>query len=156
MKTFGLIQNIHREFLDNNPNISIEEIANDTVVHDGKYYHGTCSLMEGPREDFQELVRQAGHLFTTNSPMMGQWEKIMPPEKADDDIATLSIPVSRFKDFDRQYKKIKNNGQRWGQALHDYLQLDKVTSHKKWCDQLYNANAATARKMIESVLDYQN
>lgn len=39
---------------------------------------------------------------------------------------------------------------RMGQAFHQYMKLEKVSSEKDWCDRLYQLDGEEAKKMIAS------
>ncbi|AEH03460.1 hypothetical protein AVT69_gp034 [Pseudomonas phage PhiPA3] len=64
----------------------------------------------------------------------------------------ITIPVSRLVGFR------KPEGQRLGQAVHNLLQLCKVTNpeDKEWCDRLWNADGEVAQRMIDERLDREN
>jgi len=66
----------------------------------------------------------------------------------------LTIPFSRFKGFEHK----RNDGRRWGQHFHDYMELSKVTNgiDKVWCDKLYTVDDVTARQMVLNVIDQDN
>lgn len=66
---------------------------------------------------------------------------------------TLSIPATRVEAFRKPL-----NAMRWGQAFYGYMDFHKVThpANKAWCDRLYQADDATAKKMVESVTDHAN
>jgi hypothetical protein len=67
---------------------------------------------------------------------------------------SLSIPLSRYREFRKQY--IQQNGLRFGQAFYNYMELHKVTSEKEFCDTLFNASDVIAVSMIEGIVDYRN
>jgi len=66
----------------------------------------------------------------------------------------MSIPKSRFDAF--RYDPA--SGLRWGQAFHQYMGLEKVTSNanKEWADKLYYAKDNQAKNMVRKVLDESN
>lgn len=68
----------------------------------------------------------------------------------------ISIPLTQYQRFCKVWPLVKH--QRYGQAFHDHAQLFKLTSPqaKAWASELYNADNATAKKMIESCLDRNN
>ena len=67
---------------------------------------------------------------------------------------TIVIPKSRLD----QFRYDPNSGLRWGQAFHQFMGLEKVTSNanKEWADKLYNAKDNQARNMVLKVIDYDN
>lgn len=67
----------------------------------------------------------------------------------------ISIPYSRIKQFHATDYPVS---MRHGQALHAFLELDKIqdVDDRIWCDRLYNADESTAIKMIEAVTDWNN
>ena len=64
----------------------------------------------------------------------------------------MVIPKSRLDTFRR------DQNLRLGQALHNHLELHKVTNREDaaWCDKLWNADDVIAAEMIRSVTDYNN
>ncbi len=51
-------------------------------------------------------------------------------------------------------KTPRNPNLRFGQAFHQYFKLEKISGQDKdWCDKLYNADTATAKKMVEKATD---
>lgn len=53
--------------------------------------------------------------------------------------------------------KHRNKTLRYGQALHQYAKLEKVTGQdKNFCDRLYEADEEKAKSMIASRLDRNN
>jgi len=64
----------------------------------------------------------------------------------------ITIPLSRLAGFRH------NPTQRYGQAIYDHLQLNKVQNpdQKAWCDKLYNAENQTARRMVLEATDLLN
>lgn len=72
---------------------------------------------------------------------------------------TLTIPASRLAEFIARAHDPKKDGRRWGQAFHQMMDLEKITSfpNKTWCDQLYNEpDAKKAFSMVLCVLDHDN
>jgi hypothetical protein len=45
------------------------------------------------------------------------------------------------------------DGRRWGQAFYDHFKLDKVTSDRVFCDELYNAPDDVAKAMVSRRID---
>jgi hypothetical protein len=71
-------------------------------------------------------------------------------------MTTLKIPLSCLMAFEVSGYDTKYL--RWGQAFHQFLELNKITSepNKTWCDKLYNADYAAALSMVYLVLDWEN
>lgn len=67
---------------------------------------------------------------------------------------SLGISADTIADFSAWHRKPENRHLRLGQAFHTYYQLEKITSHKAWCDDLYEADNCTARYMISCQLEY--
>lgn len=77
-----------------------------------------------------------------------------------------SFPKSRIDRFEREYWSQVKGSMRYGQAFHSYLGLEKlsidkytdgnISEEKVWLDRLYNADDATAKKMIEEHTDFNN
>lgn len=67
---------------------------------------------------------------------------------------TITIPKTRFD----QFRFDPNSGLRYGQAFHQFMGLEKITSNanREWCDKLYNANDNQARNMVKKVIDPNN
>lgn len=65
----------------------------------------------------------------------------------------FTIPKSRYDEFRHDNKFL-----RWGQAFHQYLCLEKITSSDRlWCDKLYNeADNEKAKAMVLAILDPNN
>lgn len=51
-----------------------------------------------------------------------------------------------------------NKSKRYGQAIYDFLKLEKVHNpqDKEFCDRLYYAKDEKAKTMVMSRLDYEN
>ena len=68
----------------------------------------------------------------------------------------MTIPLSCLMAF--EVSGYDTTNLRWGQAFHQFLELNKVTSepNKTWCDKLYNADKIAALSMVYLALDLQN
>lgn len=72
---------------------------------------------------------------------------------------TITFPqtsVDRF--FREKWPHQKGKGIRMGQAFHQFMNLEKITSddNKVFCDRLYEADGNKAKAIILSVLDKNN
>ena len=68
---------------------------------------------------------------------------------------SFTIPVTQYDAFVNEvWPTLQHTSLRFGQAFHQYMKLEKITTEKEWCDRLYNTDKETATKMIESKLDY--
>lgn len=71
----------------------------------------------------------------------------------------ISIPKTRYVEFASRNFDPKKDGRRWGQAFHQFMDLEKVTStaNKIWCDRLYNeSDTQKAISMVLNQLDHCN
>lgn len=67
-------------------------------------------------------------------------------------LATLTFPQSQIKQFHQT-----NPHLRWGQAFHQHMQLEKITSgiNKVWCDRLYyESDDEKAKAMVKQRTDF--
>ena len=77
-----------------------------------------------------------------------------------------SFPLTRVQRFEKEYWPEMKGSLRYGQAFYNYLGLEKLSiarytegkfsDEKIWLDRLYNADDATAKKMIEAHTDFNN
>lgn len=70
----------------------------------------------------------------------------------------LTIPLSRMTQIKQALTQKPYTSQRYGQLIHDLLELDKSNDPevKVWADRLYNADDAEAKRMIAEVIDPNN
>jgi len=67
-------------------------------------------------------------------------------------VSVLTFPASRVN----QFRFDPNSGLRWGQSFYDFMQLDKCTQDREFCDKLYNATDETAKDMVRDRIDTNN
>lgn len=107
-------------------------------------------IVEGEPTAIETWLAPYDGFWTSNNPMIGDWTSNHVTKSVE---PKFTIPKSRFDEFGRT--KAKNlNGLRWGQAFHQFMDLEKMTSQKEWCDKLYNAPVLKAKAMVLEVLDY--
>lgn len=70
------------------------------------------------------------------------------------DPPSFTIPATRVKQFQTHFKS--TTGLRVGQAFHQFMQLEKLTSHREFCERLYQADDDKAWAIILSITDHQN
>lgn len=67
----------------------------------------------------------------------------------------MMFPLSRYNEFCKEWKEGKWPHQRFGQAFHNYMRLDKITSEKErlYCDKLWEADNQKAVDLIDARID---
>ena len=63
----------------------------------------------------------------------------------------LIFPNSRVSQFKHTDKNL-----RWGQAFHQFMQLEKCEQDREFCDMLYNASDEKAKNMVRERIDTTN
>lgn len=132
------------------PGIKVIQVFGDeTVVFEESSFNGVSMLVSGTEDAYRGWLGYYGGVLISSNPMMGSWEVMH--------VKTLpTIPLTRLNEFMAMIKLFPLNGRRFGQAFHDFLELEKVTSNKEWNDRLYSADDDTAKVMVKSVLDIHN
>lgn len=70
----------------------------------------------------------------------------------------LTIPLSRMTQIKQALTQKPCTSQRYGQLIHDQLELDKSNDPdiKVWANRLYNADDPEALLMLADVIDPNN
>lgn len=132
------------------PGIKVIQVYGDEqVVFEETSVSGVSMLVSGTEDAYRGWLGYYDGVLISNNPMAGSWDvmhvKPLP-----------TIPLSRLNEFLAMTKLFPLNGRRFGQAFHDFLELEKSTSNKEWNDRLYSADDSLAKSMVKSVLDINN
>lgn len=59
----------------------VQIFGNETILVGDELIDGQSAIVSGEPEEFRKLVHVVGDIWTSNNPMMGEWQQIVKDEE---------------------------------------------------------------------------